>query len=191
MLSYNELKKGMLFVLDEQPYQVLEYEFLRMQQRKPVAKTKIKNLITGKIVERNFHQNESFEEANMEKRAIKYLYNHRDEFWFSELDNPGKRFSFTADFVGASGQFLKANTEVTALVFGEQIIGVEPPIKVDLKITETPPGVRGDTAQGGTKTATLETGATVSVPLFVSSGDTIRVNTETGQYVERVEKSKE
>src|SRR5882672_8365148 len=101
MLSYNELKKGTLFVLEEQPYEVLEYEFLRMQQRKPVSKTKIRNLITGKIVERNFHQNESFEEANIEKRAIKYLYTHRDEFWFAELDNPSKRFPFKADFLGA------------------------------------------------------------------------------------------
>lgn len=190
MLSYNELKKGTVFVLEDEPYQVLEYEFLRMQQRKPVAKTKIKNLITGKIVERNFHQNESFEEADMEKRPIKYLYNHRDEFWFSQLADPSKRFSFTKDFIGAAGQFLKNNSEVTALMFNDEVIGIEPSIKVDLKVTETPPGIRGDTAQGGTKVATLETGATVNVPLFVNEGDIVRVNTTTGEYVERVEKAK-
>ncbi len=190
MLSYNELKKGTLFVLDDEPYQVLEYEFLRMQQRKPVAKTKIKNLITGKIVERNFHQNESFEEANIEKKPIKYLYTHRDEFWFSEMKDSSKRFSFTKDFVGTAADFLKANSEVTAIVFGEQTIGIEPPIKVDLKVVETPPGVRGDTAQGGTKTAKLETGTTVAVPLFVNEGDIVRVNTTTGEYTERIEKAK-
>jgi elongation factor P len=191
MLSYNELKKGTLFVLEDQPYEVMEYEFLRMQQRKPVAKTKIKNLITGKIVERNFHSNESFEEAEIEKTPIKYLYNHRDEFWFSEINNPSKRFSFKSEFIGNSGQFLKANSEVTALVFKDETIGIVPPIKVDLKVKETPPGVRGDTAQGGTKSATLETGAVVSVPLFVNEGDIVRVNTTTGEYVERAEKSKE
>jgi elongation factor P len=190
MLSYNELKKGMLFVLEDQPYEVLEYEFLRMQQRKPVAKTKIKNLITGKIVERNFHQNESFEEAEIEKTPIKYLYNHRDEFWFADINNSSKRFSFKSEFIGNSAQFLKPNSEVTAIVFKEQTIGILPPIKIDLKVKETPPGVRGDTAQGGTKTAVLETGATVAVPLFVNEGDVVRVNTETGSYVERVEKAK-
>ncbi len=180
----------MLFVLEDQPYEVLEYEFLRMQQRKPVAKTKIKNLITGKIVERNFHQNESFEEAEIEKTPIKYLYNHRDEFWFADINNSSKRFSFKSEFIGNSAQFLKPNSEVTAIVFKEQTIGILPPIKIDLKVKETPPGVRGDTAQGGTKTAVLETGATVAVPLFVNEGDVVRVNTETGSYVERVEKAK-
>ena len=191
MLSYNELKKGTLFVLDGEPYMVMEYEFLRMQQRKPVAKTKIKNIVSGKIVERNFHQNESFEEADIEKKQIKYLYNHRDEFWFADIKDATKRFSFTAEFIGQGGQFLKPNSEVLAMVFNDNIIGIEPPIKADLKVKETPPGIRGDTAQGGTKAATLETGAVVAVPLFVNEGDVIRINTTTGDYVERVEKAKE
>ncbi len=191
MLTYNDLKNGVLFVLEGQPYEVLEYEFLRMQQRKPVAKTRIKNLITGKIVERNFHQNESFAEAEIEKETIKYLYNHRGEYWFSTPKDPSNRFSMTEEQIGESAKFLKTNIEVTAMKFQDQIIRVKPPIKIDLKIKETPPGERGNTAQGGTKIATLETGATIPVPLFVNTGDVIRVNTETGAYVERVEKNKE
>lgn len=191
MLAYNELKKGTIFVMDGEPYEVMEYEFLRMQQRKPVTKCKIKNLISGKIVERAFHQNESFEEADLVKEEIKYLYNNRDQYWFCAKDNPANRFFLTEDQVGTPGQFLKANTLVVALKFADKIISVKPPIKVDLKVKEAPPGFRGDTATGGSKQVTLETGAVINVPLFVNAGDIIRVNTETGEYVERVEKSRE
>lgn len=191
MLTYNDLKKGVMFVLEGQPHQVLEYEFLRMQQRKPVAKTKIKNLITGKIVERNFHQNETFAEAEIVKEPIKFLYGHRGEFWFADPKNPAKRFSLKEDFVGEPARFLKQNTEVTAVKFSDQLIRIELPIKLELKVKDAPPNERGNTAQGGTKLALLETGAQVQVPLFVNTGDTIRVNTETGDYVERVEKGKE
>lgn len=190
MLSYSDLKKGTLFVLDGAPYEVLEFSFLRMQQRKPVAQTRIKNLITGKIVERNFHMNESFAEAEIEKEPFKYLYNHRNEFWFSPPNDLSKRFSLTEDVIGQAAKFLKANTEVIAVKFGEKIIGVQIPVKMELTVKEAPPGFRGDTATGGSKPATLETGAQVNVPLFVNTGDVIRVNTETGEYVERVEKGK-
>jgi len=190
MLSYNELRKGVLFVLDGDPHQVLEYEFLRMQQRKPVAKTKIRNLLTGKIAERSFHQNESFEEASIDKNPVKYLYHNRGAYWFSEVTDPSKRFSLTEELIGSSGQFLKQNTEVVAMYFDEKIIAIEPPIKVELEVKETPPGIKGNTSQGGNKPATLETGVTVNVPLFIEIGDVIRVNTETGEYSERVEKSK-
>lgn len=178
-------------MLDGQPHEVLEYEFLRMQQRKPVAKTKIKNLITGKIVERSFHQNESFEEADIQKEEIKYLYNNRGQVWFCAKDNPAQRFQIQEEIIGSASQFLKANSLVIALKFDEKIIGIRPPIKVDLRVKEAPPGFKGDTATGGTKPITLETGAIVNAPLFINTGDTIRVNTETGEYVERVEKSKE
>ena len=191
MLTYNDLKKGKMFVLDGEPYEVLEYEFLRMQQRKPVAKTKIKSLVTGKVVERNFHYSDSFEEAEVEKETVKYLYNHRGEFWFSEIDNPAQRFLIKEDVIGEPAKFLKSNTQVTAVRFGEKIINIELPIKIDLKVEAAPPGIRGDTAQGGTKAATLESGAVINVPLFVNVGDIVRVNTETGTYVERIEKSKE
>ncbi len=188
MLNYNDLKKGLVFVLEGAPYEVLDYEFLRMQQRKPVAKTKIKNLITGKIVERNFHQNESFEEGEIEKGPIKYLYSHRDAAWFCDPENPAARFSLPAATLPSGIAFLVPNTLATAWKFEDKIINLELPIKVDLRVKEAPPGIRGDTAQGGTKQVTLETGATVNAPLFVNAGDLVRVNTSTGAYVERMEK---
>ncbi len=191
MLAYNELKKGTIFVLDGEPYEVLEYEFLRMQQRKPVTKCKIKNLISGKIVERAFHQNESFEEAEMIREEIKYLYNNRGEYWFSAKDNPAQRFTLKEEILGEPAKFLKSNSMVTALKFGEKIIGIKPAIKVDLKVKEAPPGFKGDTVTGGSKKVVLETGAEINVPLFVNTGDVVRVNTETGDYVERMEKSRE
>jgi len=191
MLSYNELRRGIMFILDGEPYEVLEYEFLRMQQRKPVAKTKIKNLISGKIVERSFHQNESFEEAELQREKVKFLYAHRDQYWFSAKDNPANRFMIAENFLGQKALFFKQNSEAEALKFNDKIISIVPPIKMDLKVTEAPPGIKGDTAQGGTKVAVVETGAKVSVPLFVNEGDIIKINTETGDYVERVEKGKE
>lgn len=191
MLAYNDLRAGVTFVLDGQPYEVLEFNFLRMQQRKPVAQTKIKNLITGKILTRNFHMNESFEEAEIEKTKVKFLYHHREEYWFAPPDNPAGRFKLTTDVIGEPAKFLKPNTDVTALTWDDRVINIVLPIKMELKITEAPPGIRGDTAQGGTKSVTLETGAAISAPLFVNAGDVIRVNTETGQYVERIEKVKE
>ena len=180
-----------MFKFEGTPYEVLEYEFLRMQQRKPVAKTRIKNLLTGQVIERNFHQNEALEEIEVEKKPITFLYSHRGEFWFCEKGNPKNRFKLEEVKIGPAARFLKPNSEVTSLVLDEQILSATAPIKIDLKVTETPPGEKGNTAQGGTKTATLETGAEVAVPLFINSGDIVRINTTTGLYVERAEKSKE
>lgn len=188
MLSYNELKVGMLFIKDGQPYEVLEYAFIRMQQRKPVAQLKIKNLITGKSQNYTAHQNESFEEAEIEIVPVMFIYHNKGQYWFHEVGKPSGRFFLTDEVVGEAGQYLKQNTEVKAFKFGDKIINIELPIKVDLEVTEAPPAVRGDTAQGGTKAVTLETGVKVNVPLFISEGDIVRVNTQTGDYVERAEK---
>ncbi|MBT9171163.1 MAG: Elongation factor P [Actinobacteria bacterium] len=186
MLSYNELKPGIYIVFNGEPYRVEAFEFLRMQQRKPVAKTKIKNLITGKILDRNFQQSDSFEEAEIERIKTRFLYSSRAEFWFSEVDNPKNRFSLKAEEVGEPTKFLKPNLEITALKFKDKIINIELPIKVDYEVVEVPPGTKGDTVQGGTKVAVIETGAKISVPLFINEGDMIKVNTQTGEYAERV-----
>ncbi len=191
MLSYNDLKEGTIFVYEGAPYEVIHFAFLRMQQRKPVAQTEIKNLMTGKILERNFHMNETFEEAEIDKMPVKYLYTNRGESWFCEPKDPSKRFSIPADVVGLAVQFTKANTEATALKWGDKIISVVFPVKAELKIKETPPGEKGNSASNTTKAAVLENGATIQVPMFVNTGDIIRLNTSTGQYVERVEKSSE
>lgn len=188
-LGYNDLRKGVVFDIDGAPYEVIEYAFVRMQQRKAVAQVKMKNLINGKVISRNFHQSEEFEEAEMERFPIKFLYANRGEFWFSEKNDPSKRFSLAEDVVGAQGLFIKPNSEVTAISFNDKIVNIELPIKVDLVVKDAPPGERGNTAQGGTKLAELETGAKIQVPLFVNIGDVVRINTETCQYVERAEKN--
>lgn len=189
MLSYNELKVGMLFIKDGQPYEVLEYAFIRMQQRKPVAQLKIKNLISGKVQNYTAHQNENFEEAEIDIVPVTFIYHNRGQHWFYENGKPGTRFFLTEEVVGEAGQYLKKNTEVKAFKFSDKVINIELPIKVDLKVTEAPPAIRGDTAQGGTKTVTLETGAKANVPLFINEKDTIRINTQSGEYVERISKS--
>ncbi len=188
-LGYNDLRKGVVFDIDGAPYEVVEYAFVRMQQRKAVAQVKMKNLVTGKVVSRNFHQNESFEAADMERETIKFLYRSKGDSWFSEKNDPSKRFSVSEETVGTAGNFLKQNTDVTAVFFNEKIIKIEVPIKVDLVVKDAPPGERGNTAQGGMKLAELETGAKVNVPLFVNTGDVVRINTDTGEYTERVEKN--
>jgi len=189
MLSYNDLKVGVLFLYEGAPYEVISFATLRKQQRKPVAQTQIKNLISGKILDRNFHMNESFEEADVEKRPVMYLYNHRDEYWFSDVSKPSERFSLKRDVLGPEADFTKNNTEVTGVYWDDEIINVIWPIKAILEVKETVPGERGNTTSGGTKAAKLETGATIQVPLFINIGDLVRVNTVAGEYAERVEKS--
>lgn len=189
MLGVNELKPKTFFIYEEQPYVVLETHHLKMQQRRPTVQVKMRNLINGKILERNFAQSDVFEEADVEKQKVKYLYGHRGQYWFADEKDQSKRFELSQDLLGESTKFLKANTVLEAIVFEGKIITVELPIKMDFKVVEAPPAIRGDTAQGGVKQVKIETGATLNVPLFINQNDIIRVNTETGEYVERVEKS--
>lgn len=185
MLSYSELKIGTYFIMNGEPYEVLEYAFLRMQQRKPVAQTKIKNLITGKVTNQTFHQNDSFEDASLEHQKSKFLYNHKGDFVFCDVKNPGKRFTLKEDQLGAQSKFLKANTEIDAVIFDEKIISIILPIKIDLKVVDAPPSIKGSTVTGGNKLVKLETGAEINVPMFINQDDIVRVNTQTGEYTER------
>ena len=188
MLNYNDLKPGTFMVFEGQPYVVMEFHFLRMQQRKPVVQTKIKNIITGKTVEKTFQPSDKFEEAEIETKAIKYLYNNKGEYWFCEKDNPATRFKLEENVVGNSIDLIKANSLVNAKIFDEKIISIELPIKVELKVVEAPPSTKGNTAQGGNKQVKVETGAMINTPLFVNEGDVIVINTETRQYTERAGK---
>lgn len=188
MLSYTDLRKGVLFILDGQPYEVLESSFLRMQQRKAVVQTKIRNLVTGKILDRNWQASDEFEEAEVEKKEALFIYAHHGEYWFHEVGDPKNRFLLPAEVIGESAQFLKPNTKVSTRIFKGKVIKINLPIKMDFEVIEAPPGIKGNTAQGGTKIVTIEGGATVSAPLFINQGDVIRINTTTGEYVERVEK---
>ena len=213
MLTHNDLKKGIEFILDGQPYEILESSSFFKGRGSSVVPTKIKNLITGAIISKTFHPGEKFEEAEIEKISVKFLYTHRGKYFFkSEKSDESKDsslpterskgkdedaalvafagarvFDLPKDIIGDSAIFLKQNQIVDGLRFKEQIINISLPIKVQLKVTEAPPGAKGDRAQSGTKVVTLESGAQINAPLFVEVGDIIEVNTETGEYGRRVE----
>lgn len=186
MLDYSEIVGRKYIVLDGEPWEVIDSHVFRKQQRKPVNATKLKNLITGKVTERSFHVSEKVPEAEIEERDVKFLYQNRGEYWFCEALDPSKRFKIDEDFIGPQARFVKKDSIVQALSFGEKVISMKIPIKIELKVTEAHPAVKGNTAQGGTKTVTLETGATVQVPMFIKEGEIIRINSETGEYAERV-----
>lgn len=188
MLTYTDLKKGTIFVMDGNPYEVLESSFSRMQQRKAVVQAKIRNLRTGKIIEKSFQPSDEFEETEIEKRPITFIYAHRGEYVFCDPQDKKNRFSLSEDAIENAKKWLKPNTEVTALYFNDELLNLSMPIKMDFKVTDAPPGVIGDRSQGGTKSITIETGAVIQAPLFINTGDIIRVNTESGEYVERVTK---
>ena len=184
--SLNDIKQGMALNYNGEPYLVLIANFVRMQQRKPVMQTKMRNLINGKILEYSFKPGEKVETANINHKKVNFLYAAGDEFAFMDNDSY-EQFSFNREKIGNQALFLKDGCEVTLISFNDQPINIELPIKMEFKITSTPDGIKGDTAQGRvTKEAIIETGAKVLVPLFVKEGETIRVNTDTGEYVERV-----
>lgn len=188
MLTYTDLQRGTTFIFNGEPYEVLETQFVRMQQRKPVVQAKVKNLITGKIVPKTFHQNETFEEAEIEKKDAVFVYAHRGKFIFSEPGNPTVRFELEEGVLGEQAKFLKPNITITRYVFNDKVINIGLPIKIDYLVKDAPPSVKGDTVTGGNKFVTLENGLELAVPMFINQGDTIRVNTQNGEYTERVGK---
>lgn len=188
MLEYNEIVERKYIILEGAPYEVLSSHVFRKQQRKPVNATKLKNMISGKVTEYSFHQSEKVQEAEIESKEIKYLYTTKGDYYFCDPNDPSKRFTVSGEVVGQQGRFLKPNSLITQLLFGEQTIGFKFPISVELKVTEAPPNIKGDSSTSGGKVVTLETGATITAPLFVNAGDVIRINTDTGEYRERVGK---
>ena len=189
ILSYNEIVQKKVIEYNNEPYEVLSSHVFRMQQRKPVNQTKLRHLVTGKVTEISFHQNESVPEADIGKMEATYLYTNRGESWFTELGNPKNRFSFPDEAVHEQVQWLKSNSTVEILLYKDNPVAVSVPIKVELRVVEAPPGIKGDTATGGNKLVVLESGASVATPLFINEGDVLRINTGTGEYVERVEKA--
>lgn len=190
LLAYNDVREGKVIIYDEEPWVVVSSHVFRKQQRKPVNATKLKNLFTGRVAEISFAVSDKVEEADISEREVKYLYMNKGEYWFCETNDPSKRFTLSEDVVGNPGKFLKSNTEAKLRIFTndadeEQIIGVKVPVKMDLKVKEAPPSIKGASAQNSNKVVTLETGAQVNVPLFINEGDIVRINTETGEYVER------
>lgn len=186
MLAYNDVLPKKVIIMDGAPYEVLSAWVFRKQQRKPVNQVKMRNLKSGSMMEHTFHVSDKAEEAEVESRPAVFVYHRNGEWVFHEAQDKSKRFTLSDGMVGDAGKWLKGNTEVAVRWFDEKPIQVNMPVKVELKVTEAPPNTRGNTAQGGDKVVTLETGATLTVPMFIEAGDTVRINTETGEYTERM-----
>jgi len=189
MLDYNEILTGKTIIFNDEPCKVLSHKVFRMQQRKPVNATKLKGLKSGKVIEYSFHQNEKAEEAELEKQIIVFIYENKGEYVFHKATDPSKRFPLSAELIGSGIKFLKQKGEYEAVLFEDEIIGVEIPIKIQARVIEAAPAVKGNTATGATKTVKIETGATITCPLFINERDIIEINTETGEYVSRTEKA--
>ncbi len=190
-LQYSEIREKKIIIYANEPCEVIDSHVARTQQRKPQNQVKLRSLISGKTISATFHVSDTADEADIEKREVKFLYHNRGEYWFCDIDNPKNRFELDSSLVGDSGKFFKENGVVTALIWTnedgeEKTIKITLPIKMEFKIKEAPPAVRGDTSKSGNKIITLENGTTLNAPMFIEEGDTIRVNTETGEYVERV-----
>ena len=185
-IGFSELRRGTVIELDGQPFEVVEYDRVKMQQRAPVVRIKLRNFKDGKVVERSFSAyTNTFTLADMQYRVVQYLYADGEFYNFMDQGN-FEQYALTKEQLGQNISYLKENMTLELGYYKDDPITVRLPITVDLVVTETPPAFRGDTATGGNKPATLDTGLTVQVPLFVSAGDTIRVDTRTGQYLERV-----
>lgn len=184
MLSYSELIRGKIIVLNDQPYEITEALSTFKGRGHSYLQMKLRNLINGNVISRSAQPRDSFEEAEVEEREAKFIYGNKGKYVFADKDN--KRFELSEEIVGEKVKFLKAGQEVKTIIFNDKVINVTVPIKVQLKVTEVPPGVKGDRAQSGNKSVTLETGAKIDAPLFVNENDVIEINTESGEYVRRI-----
>jgi len=184
MGNLTDIRTGAIVKLNGDPYLVTNNQFMRKDAGKPVMRTKLKNLKTGNTLDKTFLAGESFEFADIERRRCQYLYKDSEAAFI--MDNESfEQFNLPLEEIKDSLKFLKDDTEVHVTFYEENPIGVQPPIKVALEVTETTPGVKGDTASGGSKQATVETGVVITVPLFIKEGEKILINTETGEYVSR------
>ena len=186
MLSYAELDRGVIIVINDQPYEIVEALSTFKGRGHSYLQMKLRNLMNGAVISKTAQPRDTFEEADVEEKEAKFVYGTKGKYIFSDVKDSSKRFELTEEQVGDKAKFLKTNEEVKTIVFDDKIINVIIPIKVQLKVTEVPPGVKGDRAQSGTKLVTLETGAKIDAPLFVNEDDVIEINTESSTYVRRV-----
>ncbi len=184
MLNINEIKNGKNILWNEEPFVVLSSQHSKTGRAGAVLRTKLKNLITGALIDKTFQGSDKVDEADMSKSKAQYLYAEDDSYYFMDTSSYDQ-FFLAKDVVGDLALYMIEGTEVTVLNFNSTPINIELPVKVKLRVVEAPPGIKGDTASSGDKLVTLETGAKVTTPLFIESGDEIIVNTETGQYASR------
>lgn len=188
-LQYNEILPKRTVIMDDDPYLVLTSNIAKKDRAKASNNVKMRNLRSGGVVDKTFHQADVLEEAYIEKKDVKFLYENRGEYFFCPPDKPADRFSFGEDIIGDGAKYMKQNSIVEALVFDDKIMSITVPVKVELKVKEAAPAVKGNTSSGATKEVVVETGAIVFVPMFINEGDVIAVNTESGLYTERIEKA--
>ncbi len=187
-LGYTDLKPRVLFVIDKTPYEVIDSQISKKSRQKASVQTRIKNLITGNIIEKNFSASEYFDQAEIEKETLIYIYSKGNQCVFHKEGDKSKRITVDTSII-SSPLFLKENTEVTGMYFDEKLFSVYPPIKVNLVVKDAPPSIKGNTAVGGSKKVVLETGAIVDTPMFINTGDVVCINTQNGEYVERAKKN--
>lgn len=184
MITAGEFRNGATFELDNQVFQVVEFQHVKPGKGAAFVRTRLKNVITGATVERTFNPTDKMPKAHIERKDMQYLYNDGDLFYFMDTET-FEQMPISKGTIGDTFKFVKENMTVKILSFKGNVFGIEPPTFVELEVTETEPGFKGDTATGATKPATLETGAVVKVPLFIDQGDMIRIDTRTGDYLER------
>ena len=185
MVSAGDFRNGVTFEMDGGVYQIIEFQHVKPGKGAAFVRTKIRNVITGAVVEKTFSPTDKYPTAFVERKDMEYLYNDGSLYYFMDLET-FENIPINADILPDSFKFVKENEQVKILSYKGNVFGVEPPFFVELVITHTEPGFKGDTAQGGTKPAELETGAVVKVPLFINEGEKIRIDTRTGEYMERV-----
>ena len=185
MISAGDFRNGVTLEIDGQVVQILEFQHVKPGKGAAFVRTKLKNVINGGVVERTFRPTEKFPQARIERVDMQYLYIDGELFYFMNVENY-EQIALNEETIGDALKFVKENEMVKVCSYNGNVFAIEPPLFVELEITETEPGFKGDTAQGASKPATVETGATVSVPLFVNQGDKIKIDTRTGEYLSRV-----
>jgi elongation factor P len=184
LVTFRDIKKGSTILIDDEPYEVLDRSFRAKQQREAMTTVNMKNLLTGKVLERNFQSSATVEEINLEESRAQFLYQDSENYYFMDQETYDQ-FSLEKEQLGNAVNYLKEEIVVRIKKFNDKPIDIILPAEVSLKVIDAPPGVRGDTAQGGSKTVALETGMKISVPLFVEEGDNVIVKTKTGKFDRR------
>jgi elongation factor P len=187
MYETSDIRKGLKIEIDGDPYVVVDFQFVKPGKGQAFTRTRIKNLITGAVLDKTYRSGEKLQRASIEERQMQYLYKEGDNYCFMDQTSYEQVF-VDGEVVGDLAQFMPDNLEVSVMFFSDRPVGVSLPTFVELEVTQTDPGLKGDTATGATKPATLSTGATINVPLFIEEGEVLKIDTRSGDYVERVKR---
>ncbi|MFO7952366.1 MAG: elongation factor P [Bacillota bacterium] len=184
MISTNDFQTGLTIEFEGELYSVLEFQHVKPGKGAAFVRSKLKNLRSGSIIEHTFRAGEKVPKAHLERKEMEYLYRDEDFFYLMDLETY-EQLSMPVGDIGSGAKYLKENDRLNIVMYGDEVIGVDLPVTVTLQVTDTEPGIKGDTASGASKPATLETGLVVQVPIFINSGDLVKVDTRSGEYIER------